>query len=184
MSWGRECDYLSVCAGMLELSDPLLFRFEEDIHEELAEDGIAVDLSKNLDLLTQSAMRAYRRCPRLFQNRYLLRMRPLKKQETLSTGHSIHAALDVFRRTGDPAAAIQALESEDPYVVAKEAAMIMGYAARWGKPTGVIAIEKTFQIPLVNPETGAASRTFSLGGRVDAIVEAEAATELLNPAGV
>lgn len=28
LSWGRECNYLSVCAGMMDLNDPLFFRFE------------------------------------------------------------------------------------------------------------------------------------------------------------
>ena len=59
--------------------------------------------------------------------------------------------------------------------------MVTGYLARWGKPIGVISVEQTFRIPLVNPETGAASRTFSLGGRVDAIVETETAAQLINP---
>lgn len=180
VSWGRECDYLNVCAGMASLDDPLFFRFEEDVHEELAEDGAT--LSDDLNLLTQSAMRCYRSCPRKFQIRYMLRIRPIKKAETLTTGHSVHAALDVFRRTGgDLDAAKKALETEDLYVRAKEEAMLLGYAARWGDPTGVIAIEQTFRIPLVNPETGAASRTFSLGGRVDAIVSADSAEAFVNP---
>ena len=182
VSWGRECDYLGPCSNTMDLNDPLFFRFEEDVHEELADEGALTKLTDDDSLLTQSAMRAYRSCPRKFQNRYVLRMRPIKKAETLTTGHSVHAALDVFRRTGgDLDAAKKALETEDPYVRAKEEAMLLGYAARWGKPTGVIAVEQTFRIPLTNPETGAASRTFSLGGRVDAIVETEAAGELINP---
>ena len=180
VSWGRECDYLNVCANMMDINDPLFFQHEEDIHEELVEDGAS--LSDDLNLLTQSAMRAYRSCPRKFQLRYVLRMRPIKKAETLSTGHSVHAALDVFRRTGgDLNAAKKALETTDLFVRAKEEAMITGYAARWGNPSGVVAIEQTFRIPLVNPETGAASRTFSLGGRVDAIVAAESAEALISP---
>lgn len=182
VSWGRECDYLGPCSGTGDINDPLFFRFEEDVHEELAEDGALTKLTDDESLLTQSAMRAYRSCPRKFYNRYVLRMRPLKKAETQSTGHSVHAALDVLRRTeGDLSAALAALETTDPFIRAKEAAMVTGYLARWGKPKGVIAIEQTFRIPLVNPETGAASRTFSLGGRVDAIVETEAAGELINP---
>lgn len=181
ISWGSECDYLSVCCGMLDLNDPLFFRFEEDVHEELAEEGVATTLTDDESLLTQSALRAYRSCPRKFRNRYILRMRPLKKRETQSTGHSVHAGLDVYRRTGgDLQIALAALETEDPYIRAKESAMLTGYAARWGKPIGVVAIEKTFRVPLVNPETGASSRTFSLGGRVDAIVEAESAEALMN----
>lgn len=182
MSWGSECDYLNVCAGMMDLNDPLFFQFEEDIHEELAEDGVATSLTDDESLLTQSAMRAYRKCPRLFYNRYVIRIRPIKKKDTLGTGHSIHAALDVFRKTkGDLSAAKLALETTDPYVRAMEGAMIIGYAARWGVPTGIVAIEKTFRVPLKNPETGASSRTFSLGGRVDAIVETETAAQMVNP---
>lgn len=182
MSWGSECDYLNACSGMMSLNDPLFFKFEADIHEELAEDGVLTSLTDDDSLLTQSAMRAYRKCPKLFYNRYVIRMRPIKRKETLGTGHSVHAGLDVFRRTGgDLEAAKTALETTDPYVRAMEGAMLIGYAARWGVPTGVIAIEKTFRIPLVNPETGASSRTFSLGGRVDAIVQAESVSQLINP---
>ncbi len=181
ISWGSECDYLNVCSGMGSIDDPLFFRFEEDIHEELAEEGALTKLTDDDSLLTQSAMRAFRSCARKFQLRYVLRKRPIKKKETQSTGHSIHAALDVLRRTGGELdAALKALETEDPYIRAKEGAMVMGYLARWGNPTGVISIEQTFRIPLVNPETGAASRTFSLGGRVDAIVEVESVKDLLS----
>ena len=181
MSWSRECDYLNVCAGMASVDDPLLFRREE-AHTELVEEGAT--LSNDLSLLTQSSMRAYRSCPKKFYYRYVVRQRTLKKAETLSTGTSIHDALDVFRRTGgDLDAAKKALATTDLFGRAKEEAMLLGYAARWGKPTGFISIEETFRIPLVNPETGAASRTFSLGGRVDAIVEAESASNLINPTG-
>jgi hypothetical protein len=181
MSWGSECEYLSVCSGMMDLNDPLFFRFEEDVHEELAEDGVLTNLTDDDSLLTQSVMRSYRKCPSLYHKRYVLRMRPIKKKDTLTTGHSVHAALDVFRKSGgDIEAAKKALETQDPFVRAMETAMLLGYAARWGVPTGVIAIEKTFRIPLTNPETGHSSRTFSLGGRVDAIVEAESVSQLIS----
>ena len=128
-------------------------------------------------------MRCYRKCQRKYYFRYVIRQRTLKKAETLSTGSSIHKALDVFRRTiGDLEAARAALLTEDPYVRAKEAAMLTGYAARWGTPTGVIAVEQMFKIPLINPDTGGVSRTYTLGGQVDAIVTAEAAQDLMNPA--
>jgi PD-(D/E)XK nuclease superfamily len=180
ISWSRECDYLSVCARMADIHDPLLFQYEP-AHVELdpGEGGLSDDLS----LLTQSSMRCYRSCPRKFQLRYMMRMRPLKKAATLSTGSSIHAALEAYRKTGgDLEAAKKALLTEDLFVRAKETAMIIGYAARWGKPVGIVEVEHQFRIPLVNPETGAASRTFSLGGKVDAIVAVEAVGELMNPA--
>jgi hypothetical protein len=180
MTWSRACDYLNVCSGFSAIDDPVLFQ-NEPAHVEL--DKGEGHLSDDLNLLTQSSMRAYRSCPRKFYYRYSLRQRPLKKPETLSTGSSIHEALDVYRRTGgDFEAAKRALTTEEPFVRVKEEAMIMGYVARWGPPKGILAIEHQFQIQLVNPETGAPSRTFKLGGKVDAIVAAEAAGELMNPA--
>jgi hypothetical protein len=179
MSWSRECDYLNVCAKMAAIDDPLLFQHEPE-HVELDEgEG---NLSDDLSLLTQSSMRCYRSCQRKFYYRYVLRQRPLKKAETLSTGDSIHKALEMYRKTsGDLDAAKRALKTEDPFVRAKEEAMVVGYAARWGAPAGIVAVESQFRVPLINPETGAASRTFALGGRVDAIVAVEAVGELMNP---
>ena len=179
VQWSRECDYLSVCAKMADINDPILFQ-HEPAHVELdpGEGGLSDDLS----LLTQSSMRCYRSCPKKFYYRYVLRQRPLKKAETLSTGSSIHAALEVYRKTGgDLDAALAALLTTDEFVRAKERAMVVGYAARWGKPTGIVEVEHQFKIQLVNPETGAASRTYALGGKVDAIVAVEAVGELMTP---
>ena len=175
IAWSRECDYLDVCAGLADIDDPLLFKHEPA--------NVELDGSDDMTLLSQSAMRSYRSCPQKFEFRYIKRRRTLKKAETLETGSSIHIALDAFRKSeGDLAVALAALVTEDPYKRAKEAAMITGYAAYWGKPVGILAIEKSFRIPLINPETGAASRTWELGGKVDAIVDADAIKELTNPA--
>lgn len=166
MSWSRECSYIDVCAGMASIDDPVLFRHEAS-HVEL--DGL-----HDLSLLTQSSIRCYRSCPRKFLYRYVMGQRTLKTPETLSTGKSVHAALDVYRQSGgDLEAAKAALTTEDAFTRAKEEAMLIGYAARWGAPQGVISVEEQFRIKLINPATGAASRTFDLGGRVDAIVSAE-----------
>ena len=172
--WSRDCDYLGVCSGTMDINDPLFFT------QEAA--NVELDGADDLSLLSQSAMRTYRKCQRRYFYRYVMRQRTLKKSDALSTGASIHKALDVFRSTGgDLEAAVKALVTEDLFARAKEQAMLTGYAARWGKPTGVIAVEKMFQIPLKNPETGGVSKTFTLGGQVDAIVSAEAAADLMNP---
>jgi PD-(D/E)XK nuclease superfamily len=171
--WSRDCDYLNVCSGIMKIDDPLFFK-HESANAELGGD--------DLSLLSQSAMRAYRKCQRKYYFRYVLRQRTLKKAETLGTGTSIHQALDVYRTTGgDLEAAKKALLTEDLFVRAKEEAMLIGYAARWGKPTGIVAVEQQFQIDLINPDTGGVSRTYTLGGRVDAIVSAESAQDLINP---
>ena len=49
--------------------------------------------------------------------------------------------------------------------------MMTAYAARYAaEEFEVVALEKTFEGPIVNPATGAASRSFVLAGKVDGIV--------------
>ena len=50
-------------------------------------------------------------------------------------------------------------------------AMMRAYAARYRQEEfEVVALEKNFEGPIVNPSTGAASRSFVLAGKVDGIV--------------
>jgi hypothetical protein len=50
-------------------------------------------------------------------------------------------------------------------------AMMASYADRYPREEfTVVALEKTFEGPIINPETGAASRSFLLAGKVDGIV--------------
>lgn len=177
VQWSRACDYLSVCCGEASIHDEILFRKQAKKHVELdAPDFATTDASSHreyLELLTQSSLRTYRSCPRKYYYRYELQIRPnTPDAEPLRQGKSIHRALENWSKSGgDLELALTFLDKEDPYRYAKEAAMVTGYHARWVKPTGVIAVEKEWQMELINPETGAASRTFRLGGRVDALVE-------------
>jgi hypothetical protein len=185
VQWSRACDYLAVCCGEASIDDPVLFRKQEKKHIELdvtigndrpGRDGTIADGKgrAGLELITQSSLRTFRSCARKYFFRYELQMRPLAPEaEPLRQGKSIHKALEVWSTSGgDLEKSLAFLDKEDLYKYAKEAAMVTGYHARWPLPTGVIAVEKEWQMDLVNPETGAASRTFRLGGRVDALVEA------------
>lgn len=58
----------------------------------------------------------------------------------------------------------------DPFELARAEEMLIGYSARWyEEPLEWLSVEAEFDAPLVNPDTGAASRTFMLGGKLDAI---------------
>jgi hypothetical protein len=49
--------------------------------------------------------------------------------------------------------------------------LLRGYDARWaGETHDVVAVEREFYAPLVNPETGSPSRTFELGGKLDVLL--------------
>lgn len=63
----------------------------------------------------------------------------------------------------------------DPYMKAKARATIRAYHRRWATATReyarVVAVECQFVVPLVNPDTGARSRTWMLAGKIDVIIE-------------
>jgi hypothetical protein len=130
-------------------------------------------------LLSNSRAKAGRACLRLHHMQFTLGYRPVEDAETLAFGSAFHSALEAWwnaaKDGADPsvrlAAAFAQLDGLDPYEHAKARAMLTGYTVRWGdQPYKVLAVEAEFRAPLVNPETGASSRTWEQGGKVDAIV--------------
>ena len=166
-AYGRTCDYWAVCAGETTIDDATRFRTAETPHEELP--GIV----HRLPLLSNSAMSAYRACPRKYLYSYVQRRRPLVTPHALTFGTLIHAGLEVWWSSVDLGATLAAVQSApDPFDVVRAEELLRGYHARWSEePIRVLAVEKPFVAPLINPETGAASRTFELAGKCDAIAE-------------
>ncbi len=139
---------------------------------------MAAELQKlRLPVLTNSAMRVFRRCAREYSYAYEHGYRPLaESDETLRFGTLMHSALEAWWLAGEGRqldAAIEALRplAADEYDLVRAGVLMQGYDARWAsEQLDVIAVERQFRAPLVNPETGAASRTFELAGKLDAIV--------------
>lgn len=142
------------------------------------------DIAKvHLRVLTNSELREFRACPRRHHFRYVKRRRPIKRGEALSFGSLWHVGLEHWWLTdGSPAdrleaalAAMQASAGEedeiDAYALVTAEELMYGYTARWGDATyRTVAVEQSFEVPLINPATGKPSRTFQIGGKVDAIV--------------
>ena len=114
--------------------------------------------------------------------RYEQGYRPRASAPALRFGSLVHLGLEAWwlaRNEGDPLTAMfarldaSAREPDvqlDPYEIARAHAMLLGYHERWiDAPVEVLAVERRFEAQLVNPETGRASRTFALAGKVDAI---------------
>ncbi len=128
-------------------------------------------------LLTNSRMKAFRACPRLEHIKYRLGYRPAVEAEELAFGTLAHHGLEAWWRCTDGnrlGAAILALRAEkaDPFDLVKAEAMLMGYDARWlpdMEHYKVLHVEVRFECEVVNPETGAASRTWRLAGKLDAV---------------
>lgn len=131
-----------------------------------------------MDLITHSRMKTARSCLREELIRYVQCIRPLTEAETLHLGTLIHRALEEWwrnlRAQNRRSLALAALDVEsDLYIRAKAAAMVVGYDARWGEDAlryEVLGVEQEFSCPLVNPDTGAKSQTFGLGGKLDVLL--------------
>lgn len=139
------------------------------------------------DLLTPSLLRAYRSCNRKYKLKYLDRLEPVKQDDARGFGSMFHAGLEEWwspvafakgraadDRLQNSVAAIHAYGlryavDDVLRMVAHE--LFIAYHARWvGSPVVPLAVEQTYRLRLVNPETGRPSTTFDRGGKVDAIV--------------
>ena len=116
----------------------------------------------------------FRNCRKACEYRYELGLTPRQKDPNLSFGSLIHECLQLWHGTRDLAAVLDFIDRACPSRVADEGvrrdwhlarAMMIGYAQRYPQEEfTVVALEKTFEGRIINPETGAASRSFLLAG--------------------
>jgi hypothetical protein len=129
---------------------------------------------------TYSMWSLFRNCRKACEYRYEIGLVPREKDPSLSFGSLIHECLQTWHGTRDITAVIDFIDRACPsrrdddgvrrdWHLAR--AMMSGYAARYPQEEfEIVALEKTFEGPIVNPATGAASRSFVLAGKVDGIV--------------
>jgi hypothetical protein len=136
-------------------------------------------------------MDAFQRCRRYHYNAYETGVRPVPSDD-LFLGTVVHQAVAASHSlTGNACAAAihDVLDAYDMRIAAaqteeralqlaidrvKVVHLIQGWARRWAdSKIEIVAVEQQFSIPLVNPDTGHASRTFTFAGKIDAIVRLE-----------
>lgn len=137
-----------------------------------------------LELLTESRAEVAERCKREEKLRYVDGLIPRTIAEGMRFGTLGHHALEAWWKacTLDPpignerlvdaimAARTKATPASDAFEVAKLEALLEGYDARWGaEQFEVLGVELEFRAPLVNPATGAPSRTFERAGKMDVV---------------
>lgn len=141
-----------------------------------------------LKVLTQSSLRAFRKCPRLYMHTYVNLYRSATSSEGMSFGTIWHNVREIYwnairsqpREVGDscPAEAMAYIanlddEVADAFDKAKFWTMLGGYHQRWHElllTFDIIGVEQGFQLDLINPATKRLSRTFSLEGKLDGVV--------------
>jgi hypothetical protein len=134
----------------------------------------------SLPVITTSEVRSFLRCRREHHFRYGLRVRPLVAAPALRFGTLVHLGLEaMWRAWGDGiggedalAAALTAVQSEaDAFDRVRAEELLIAYFVRWKHEAyEVLGVEVPFRASIVNPTSGARSRTFELGGKIDAIV--------------
>ena len=129
---------------------------------------------------TYSMWSLFRNCRKACEWRYIHELVPLERDRNLAFGTVIHKCLEIWHGGRELAPVldfidrtyVERAQNED----AKRnwhmaSAMMMGYAACYPvEEFEIVVLEKTFEGGIVNPATGAPSRSFVLAGRVDGVV--------------
>jgi hypothetical protein len=129
---------------------------------------------------TYSMWSLFRNCRKAVDWRYLQQLVPLQRDRNLHFGSLIHECLQSWHAQRDLPEVLDLIDRRCINRTQDEdqrrdwhlaTAMMKGYAARYpAEEFEVIALEKAFEGPIVNPSTGAASRSFKLAGKVDGII--------------
>lgn len=123
------------------------------------------------NLLTKSRLAAARSCQRQHDILYQQGYRPVEEANALSFGTLVHKGLEFIWTSGSTN---QVVLDGDLYDMARATAMLKGYIARWHAEDveryEVLSVEQEFDCPLVNPATGATSKTWRLAGKLDVLV--------------
>ena len=137
-------------------------------------------MSSQVRTSTYSMWSLFRNCRKACEYRYEIGLTPHEKDPNLSFGSLIHDCLQLWHGTRDLAAVLELIDDACSGRFGDESvrrdwhlarAMMTGYAAHYPhEEFTVIALEKTFEGPIINPATDAASRSFVLAGKVDGIV--------------
>ena len=129
---------------------------------------------------TYSMWSLFRNCRKAVELRYLQQLVPLERDRNLHFGSIIHECLQAWHQRRDLDEVLTLIDRLCPERLRDEnqrrdwhlaAAMMKAYARRYDSDDfEIIALEKKFEGPIINPATGAASRSFVLAGKVDGIV--------------
>lgn len=116
-----------------------------------------------LPLVTNSRLRAYRRCPRYHDISYVQGYRPVETSAAMYFGTLVHLGLEGWWGSGLPFALskMRAVES-DEWELIKAEELVRGYDFRWRDENWeTVAVEQEFRVPL--------SDIADMGGKIDAI---------------
>lgn len=135
---------------------------------------------RGAELITVSRRRQVSECPYAAKVMYEHGIRPIQEASYFRFGGIIHEALDIYAKTNDDQQAFEAIyqnyadrpEHIDEYEWRIEEQKVLqlfsGYIWRWQEDqTVVLESEKSFSLPIINPETGKPTPLFRSAGKRD-----------------
>jgi hypothetical protein len=133
-----------------------------------------------MDLLTNSRLKSFRTCARKHFYEYVQGYRSVADAAALAFGTLTHTCLEAYwiaRQIGGRSetwlgVALDTIPADcDPFTVARLRPMLIGYAESWASfECEVLAVEREFRLPLINPRSGCPSRTWVLAGKLDLVL--------------
>lgn len=131
-------------------------------------------------LVTYSQLSSFLTCRRKMKWRYVDQLVPIERAHSLRFGSLIHDCLERWHGGKTLAEILRFIDRSLPNHRQDDrqqtdwhhaTAMMRGYAATYPKEDfNVIALEKQFEGPILNPKTGQRSRTYVFGGKLDGII--------------
>jgi hypothetical protein len=138
---------------------------------------------------TYSMWSLFRNCRKACELRYVRNLVPVERDKNLSFGSLIHECLEIWhgsrniemvRAHIDRSTSLRAVDEQQKSFWHHATAMMEGYVAAYPSETfEVEALERKFTGEIINPDTGAKSRTFCMRGKVDGIVKQDNAYYIL-----
>ncbi|MHB9124600.1 MAG: PD-(D/E)XK nuclease family protein [Armatimonadota bacterium] len=135
---------------------------------------------KDVTKSTYSMWNAFRNCRKLCEWRYVKELVPIARDQPLTFGSLIHECLEMWHRDRDLNSVLDHIDQALNGRASDESqkadwhlarAMMTCYAKTYRiEDFEVVALERTFDGGIINPSTGAQSRTFTIAGKVDGVV--------------
>jgi hypothetical protein len=165
--------------------DPVDHEFDA-ARKAIANDELAVTpmIRSSRQLITHSRMNSFKSCRRRHWFEYEVGMRRLVDSRALRMGSAWHEGLHVLKVSDsldDAVAIVRASYENLPEGIEQYGwniecetvcTLLSGYQWRWQESKlEIIASEQPFYLPLKNPETGKATTSFDLAGKIDGVIK-------------
>lgn len=136
---------------------------------------MTVTLPQGHNLLTHSRLQCAKTCGRMHYFKYEQGVRRAgdEYRTSLRRGSAIHKGLELYANGLAVTAESIGIKGLD-YDSAMVAAMLAGYIAYWESRSAIrrwLAVELPFDLPIINPTTGAAAKYHRKAGKIDGIAE-------------